>query len=150
MKRYVRKRRRKPRERARAIVLPKKPRIREPGADHALIARDNRLPAILGLQIGDKNEAIGQFPCLFMTEGETFLMRLHGGHQDFLRHIEKALIEFAGENHGPLDEPRILQQQPVVFNKSEPGLRSGFMRAIKDNLCSLISCDHTPNVQKCF
>ena len=57
-------------------------------------------------------------------------MRLHGRHQDFLRHIEKALVEFAGKDHGPLNEPRILDQEPVVFNKSEPGFSGGFMRAI--------------------
>ena len=39
----------------------------QPGADYALIARDNGLTAVLGLQIGDEDEAVRQFPCLFMA-----------------------------------------------------------------------------------
>ena len=73
-------------------------------------------------------------------------MRLHGRHQDFLGHIEEAWIEFAGKDHGPLDEPRILSQQPVVFNKSEPGIRGGKLRALKNGPCSMFSCDHNLSV----
>ena len=52
-------------------------------------------------------------------------MRLHGRHQDFLGYIEETFIELAKKDHGPLDEPRILGEQPVIFDKSEPSFSGG-------------------------
>ncbi len=76
-------------------------------------------------------------------------MRLHGRHQNFLRHVEETFIELAGMDHGPLNKPRILGEQPVIFDKSEPSFGGGIVRAVQDRLRPLFSCDYNLSVQKC-
>ena len=53
------------------------PRIREPGAEHALIPRDNRRPAICRCQICHKDKIRCRLPgCI--AQGEIFLVDFHG------------------------------------------------------------------------
>ncbi len=49
-------------ERPLAVIFPKELGIRQPRANHALVAGHDGLAAVSRLQIGDKDEPVGQFP----------------------------------------------------------------------------------------
>ena len=104
-------------ERDLAILIEEELRIRQPRGDDALIALGYRGPAVLGLEIGNQHEAVGEV--IALRHREALLMRLHGGGEHFRRHAQEVLVEASHERHRPFGEPRVLGQQSSVLDEPE-------------------------------
>ncbi len=100
-----------------AVLVPEELGVGEPRADHALIAGDDRRAAILGLEIGDHDEAVGEV--VAAPEREAFLMRLHRGCEHLGRHVHEALVECAHQHHRPFGEAGILGEQRLVLDQRQ-------------------------------
>ena len=92
-----------------AVLVEEELGVGEPGTDHPLIAGDDGLAAVVGLEIGNYDEAVGEL--ISAAKREALLMRLHRGREHFRRHLEEALIENAHQHHRPFGEPGILGEQ---------------------------------------
>ena len=99
-------------ERRLAVLVPEELRIPQPGAQHALVARDDRA-GVLGAKIGDDHEARRE-PALRVLERQIFLVLAHRGDQHLLRQIHEALLDPAEQRHRPLDQAGELAQEPRV------------------------------------
>src|SRR6185369_10945409 len=101
------------------IGLVKEVCVAQSRADHALIAVNNRLAAIAGLDIGDQDELVGELPGLGIAHHKTFLVVADGGADHLGGNRQKFLVERAHQHDRPLDEPRDLIEQALVLNKFE-------------------------------
>jgi hypothetical protein len=103
--------------------------IGQPRADDALVAGDDLLAAVLGLDIGDQDELAGEPRGLGIAQHEAFLVVADGGADDLGRDGEKRLVERTHQHDRPLDQPGHLGQQarhpPPVRS---PGRRRGSWR----------------------
>ncbi len=99
------------------VVIEEEFGVGEPRPDHPLIAGDDGLAAVLGLEIGDQDEAVGEV--LSAAKREAFLVRLHRRGEHLRRNLEKALVEGAHQHDRPFGEPRILGEQGLVLDKRE-------------------------------
>ena len=104
--------------------MVEKPRIRKPGADHPLIAGNNRLAAVLGLEISHQEELVDQLGMGGVAQHETFLVIADRGADNFFRDLQETLIERAHQNDRPFDQPRRFREQALVLDQFEP-LREG-------------------------
>jgi hypothetical protein len=82
-----------------------------------------------GLHVAHEKKTRQQLS-IFIGDRKIFLVLLHADDEAFLRHLEKRLIETAGERHGIFDEAgdfvyqfRRLAQIPVGARGDLPGFR---------------------------
>ena len=118
-----------------AVVVEEEFGVGKPRCDHPLIAGDDGLAAILGLEVRHHDEAVGEM--LAAPQREAFLMRLHRGGEHFARHIEEALIEAPHQRHRPFGEPGILGEQRHVLDQHELLLGRELLRALEDDRLAL-------------
>ncbi len=100
---------------ARPVVAPEELGVRQPRADHALVALDDRRAAVISFDIRDEDKAVRQRAVL-SAEREAFLVLFERGDEHFRRDVEKVRVEAARQHHGPFDKPCVLVDQPVVFD----------------------------------
>src|SRR5215467_8421565 len=106
--------------------------VGEPRADHALVAGDDRLAAVLRLDIGDQDELVGELRGARVAQDETFLIVADRGADDFGGHTQKRLIERAHQHDGPFNETGDLRQQARIL-KELVTLREGEILGIRKN-----------------
>ena len=94
-----------------AVLIEEELGVGKPRPDNALVAGDDRLAAVLRLQIRHHDEAVGEL--LSLSQREAFLMRLHRGREHLRRHRQKFLVEGADQRHGPFGQPDILLEQAL-------------------------------------
>src|SRR3546814_6252223 len=71
------------------LLVPEELGIRQAGVEHALVAGDHLLAAVVGQRIGDDHEA-RRPRTVGGIQREIFLMRPHGGGQHLARHRRSA------------------------------------------------------------
>ncbi len=107
--------------------------IRQPRADHALVAGDDRLAAVGRLHVGNQNEARRE-RAIALLHHEAFLVVADGGADHFRRDREEVLLERAHQHHRPFDQAADLDQQAVVLDQFV-ALREGkVLRLGRDDL----------------
>ena len=67
--------------------------VREPRADHALVAGNDRLAAVLGLDIGDQDELVGELRRALLAQDKTFLIIADRCPDDLRRHAKEGVVE---------------------------------------------------------
>ena len=112
------------------IGLVEELRVRQPRADDALVAGDDRRAAVARLDVGDEDELVGELRGLRIAHHEAFLVVADGGADDLLGDREERLVERAHQHHRPFDQPRDLGQQALVLDqlvalREGEGLRVG-------------------------
>ena len=116
------------------IGLVEELRVGKPRADHALVAGDDGLAAVLGLDVGDQDELVDELRRLRVAQHEAFLVGADGGADHLVRDREERLVERAHQHHRPFDQARDLGQQAVVLDQLE-ALREGeVLRVGEDDL----------------
>ena len=101
-----------------AVLVVEEPRVGEPGAQHALVAADDR-GGILGGEVRHDEEA-GLEPSRRVDQREVLLVLLHRQDQALLRHGEERAVERAGVDDRPLDQRGHLVQQRVGHDHRRP------------------------------
>ena len=99
-------------ERRLAVLIKEEFRVPEPGAQHALVAGDDRR-IVLGAKIGHDHEARRE-PALAILERQIFLVLAHRGDQHLLRQVHEALLDPAEQRHRPLDQAGELAQEARI------------------------------------
>ena len=95
-----------------AVGIVEERRIRQAWANDLFIAGDH-LIRVLALDVRDSDEQRLQL-ALIIQQVEVFLIGLHRGNQALGRYFQEALVEAAGERHGPLHQTAHLYQQVLV------------------------------------
>ena len=95
-------------ERDLQILFPEEFGIRKPCRQHLFIARNNRLAAIIGDDIGSADKGVGQFAGLIVAD-EIFLVHPRRQLDHLLRHIQKRRIKPAEHRHRPFGQARIFR-----------------------------------------
>ena len=96
------------------IGLVEEFRVRQPRADHALVAGDDRLAAVGGFHVGDEDEFVGaSLPLSASRSTKHFwlarmVVRITSGGI-----FRKALVEAAHQHHRPFDQARDLAEQAL-------------------------------------
>src|SRR5262245_69018 len=75
------------------VSLVEELRIREPRADHTLVAGDDRLAPVGGLGVGDQYEPIDQFRGIRIAQYEAFLVVAYGGADHLVGDRQELRIE---------------------------------------------------------
>ncbi len=86
--------------------------IRQARTNDLFITGDH-LVGILALDVRDGDEQRLQL-ALIIQQVEVFLIGLHRGNQALGRYFQEALVEAAGERHGPLHQTAHLDQQVFI------------------------------------
>jgi hypothetical protein len=74
------------------VEVPEVPRIRQPRAQHALVAGDDCRPAVRGRNVGGEDEG-GRGISLGIRQGEVALVHPHGDLPDFGRQIHELRVD---------------------------------------------------------
>ena len=106
-------------ERALEVLIPEELGVRQPRADHLLVAGDDLLAAILGDQVRHAHEAVGELAGLRVLQREALLVVLHRGRQAFGRNGQEFLVERAHQHGRPFGETGVLRQQALVLDEFE-------------------------------
>ena len=72
-----------------------------------------------------------------LAQREIFLMRAHGGPQDFRRQVHERVFDPADQHDGPFGEPRHFVEQAFVFDEFEPQRKRLLLDVVKDDLLAL-------------
>ncbi len=112
------------------VLLPEELGVGEPCGDDLLVAGDDGLAAVLGLQVGDQQEVVRQL--LAVPQREALLMRLHRRRQALGRHVEERLVEFAHEHRRPLGEAGVLGGERVILDERQVRVLGQRVRAFVD------------------
>ncbi len=124
------------------IGLVEELRIRQPRADHALVAGDDRLAAVGRLDVRDQNEFVGELRRFRIAHHKAFLVVADGGADDLFGDGEERLVERAHQHHRPFDQARDLGQQALVLDQFE-ALREGQGLGVgQDHLRAARRIDH--------
>ena len=107
----------------REIGQPKVSGVGEAGAHHAAVAGRDRLAAVRGDQVGNENEAIGEFAG-GVRRHEAFLIGADRRADDLRRNVEKGRLEFAHQHDRPFDQAGDFLEQALVLDEFE-ALREG-------------------------
>ena len=107
------------------ILVPEELRVRQACPQHAFVARDDGGPAILRLDIGDHDETWRERP-IGVEQREILLMRPHRGDQHFVRHVHEVVVDPAGHDDRPFDQPHDLVQQAGIVAQAEPFSAAAF------------------------
>ena len=86
-------------------------------ADDALIASDDRLAAVAGLDIGDENELVDELRRLRIAQHETFLVGADGRADHLAGNGEEGLVELAHQHDRPFDQAGDLGQEALVLDQ---------------------------------
>ena len=72
-------------------------------SQHAFVAGDDLLPAVVGFKIGNDNKAVGQrFRCNIAQRKE-LLMHAHGGLQNRRRQLHEFFVDGPDQGDWPFD-----------------------------------------------
>ncbi len=113
------------------VLLPEELRIGEAGAEHALIAGDDDFAAVIGLGVGDDDEARREL-AVFSQDREVFLIDPHGRGHDLGRQRHERVIDASQQCHGPFHEAGHFVQQRIVLADGEAFLRGQSLRLLPD------------------
>ena len=97
-------------QRAQPVPIPEELRVRQPGAQNALVSGPHRRIAVGRLDIRHEQEARREAACPVLHR-EIALVRLHARHQHFRRQFQEGRVETADARHRPFGQARILCQQ---------------------------------------
>ena len=97
-----------------AVLVPEELGVRQPGAQHALVAGDDGRAAVRRLDVGDDDEARRELARRASSQREIFLVRAHGGGQHLGRQRHEALVDAAHQRDRPFDQARHLVEQRRV------------------------------------
>ncbi len=79
--------------------------IRQAGADDAAVAGDDLLAAVLGLEVRDQQELVGELLVdVVRAQHEALLIGADGGADHLRRNLEELLLEGAHQRHRPFDQ----------------------------------------------
>src|SRR5271165_5000851 len=106
------------------VGLVEELRVRQAGADHALVAADDGLAAVGGFDIRREDELVGELARPGIADDEAFLVFADGGADHFAGDRQEVLFERPHQHHGPFDEARDLVQQVLVLDQLKT-LRKG-------------------------
>ena len=124
------------------IGLVEEFRVREPRADDALVAGDDRRAAVLGLDVGDENELVDELGVRCVAQHEAFLVVADGGADHLFGDVQEALIERAHQHHRPFDQAGDFREQAFVFDQLEP-LREGKLLGLgEDDVAPALGVGH--------
>ena len=127
-------------ERHLEVLLPEKPRIAQPRREHPPVAFDDRLAAVAGGDVGGAQEGRRQ-RAILAHAGEIFLVRAHGQHDHFARHVEIIGIEAAEQRHRPFGQPGIFNHQSLVLDQAQLRRRRRRARAVADQRLAFLMVD---------
>ena len=103
------------------IGVPEIERVRQARTHHLAVAMRDLGAAILRLDVGGEDEAVGQVLRLTLRAGdETLLVGADGEADHFRRNGQKVLLEFAHQDDRPFDQAGNFLQQALVLDKVEP------------------------------
>ena len=102
------------------IRLVEEFRIRQPRADHALVAAYNGLAAVVGFDVGGEDELVGELARLGIADDKAFLVVSDGGADHLARDRQEFLVERSHQHHRPFDEARDFVQQCLIFDQLKP------------------------------
>ena len=100
-------------ERLAAVLVPEEAGIREPGAQHALVAGDDFLAAVIGFEVGDHDEA-GRETTVGMEQRQVSLVAARRGDQHLLGHRHELLVDLPDQRHRPFDQAGDLVEQAGI------------------------------------
>ena len=137
------------------VGLPEIAGVGQARTNDALIAGDDRLAAVAGLDIGDQDEAVGE-PALgagsalgggaavvrAAVEHEAFLVGADGGADDLGRDSEEILVEGADMDHRPFDQSGHLVEQRLVLDQVEAERQRLIARIGEDHLLAPVGVEH--------
>ena len=124
------------------IGLVEELRVGQPRADDALVAGDDRLAAVRGLDVGDQDEVVGELPGLRIAQHEAFLVVADGGADHLGGICEERLVERAHQHHRPFDQAGDLVQQALVLDQFV-ALREGEVLGVgQDDLAAPRRIEH--------
>ena len=115
-------------ERDLEVLLPEEARVAQPRGEHALVARDDRRAAVVGVDVGGADEVRREL-ARAVAHDEIFLVDARGELDHFLGHVEEIGVERAEQRHRPFGQPGILDHQPLVLDQQEAGILGGLDRA---------------------
>ena len=104
------------RQRRLTVFVPEESGVGQAGAQHAFVARDDFRAVVRRFHIGDNDEARRHF-AVFVGHAKIFLIRAHGGNQNFLRDGHEIVVDFAHQRNGVFRQSRDFVQQAVVFQQ---------------------------------
>ncbi len=115
-----------------AVLVPEELGVPEARAQDALVAGDDRRPAVARLQVGHQDELPRQRAVRRMQR-QVFLVRAHGGHQRLGRHRHECLVDGGHERHGPLDQTLDLVEQGRIVGEFEVLSRGQLLSTARDD-----------------
>ena len=124
------------------IGLVEELRIRQPRADHALIAGDDRLAAVGRLDVGNEDELVDQLGVRRIAQHEAFQVGADGGADHLLGDSQKARIERTHQHHRPLDEAGDFGKEALVLDQFEPLRESKLLRLGEDDVAPPLRIEH--------
>ena len=108
-------------ERHLQVLLPEEARVGQPRGEHAPVALDDRLAAVVGVDVGDADEVRRERPSPSRMTKYFWLVRMVSSITSS-RHIEKIGVERAEQRHRPFGQPGILDHQPLVLDQRQAGV----------------------------
>ena len=131
------------------ILLPKETRIRESRGEHAMVALDDRGPAVSRIEVGNAHEC-GRQVRFLVDAREIFLIRAHREHDHFARNVEEIGIVAAEQRLRPFGQAGILDHQALVVEKRKARLGRGALSALADQALALFMIDDHMTCAKLF
>ena len=114
-----------------AVLVPEEPGVRQPGAQHALVAGDDRRAAVAGLDVGDQRRSGGASAPSGVAQGEVLLVGAHGGDQHLGRQVHEGLVDAPSSGTGHSTRPVTSSSSAVVGDREALGRRQR-SRAARD------------------
>ena len=114
------------------VGLVEKLRVGKPRADHALVAGDDRLAAVAGLDVGGEDELVGELAGLGIAHHKTLLVVADGGADHLAGDRQEFLVERTHQHHRPFDQARDLVEQHLILDQFET-LREGKLLGVGEN-----------------
>ena len=125
------------------VQIPEEPRVGQPRAQHALVARHHRGAAVRRLDVGHHGEA-RRGAAIGAAEREVLLVRAHGGAHDLGRQVHEGVVDAAEQRHRPLDQARHLRHQRLVRHHLQPLVRGKRGDAFSDQFRPFRRVEHHP------
>ena len=124
------------------VRLVEELRIRQPRADDALVAGDDGLAAVLGLDVGDEQELVDELGMRGVAHDEAFLVVADGGADHFFRDVQELFVERAHQHHRPFDEARDFVEQALVLDQFEALRESELLGFGEDDALAPLGVEH--------
>ncbi len=116
--------------------------VRQPRANDAFIASDNRLATVGRFLIGDKDEFVDELCRLRIAQDKAFLIVADGGADHLIGDRQECLVESAHQRDRPFDQARDFGEESFVFHQFKTLCKGEVLRVGEDDVRAPRSIEH--------